>query len=605
MQWLDRRFLFHIHVHATDALPISEGGGAAGPVCATEALLVLLVVWLSVLLPRLGEGGGADERPPRNGERAGDQRNRWSPRCRQEAELLPPVKPLAENRRLHWDRDHLLLTMARCERAGRRMGREPHLGELGHLHVELGCGRRFLLCDGDDGEHSVLACTRAPASPTFGGGVSLSLALSPHPHLPASQLSVREQTTVGYGDMPTLSQRMRVFTLFFGSIGVVFVAASINVIADWFAEQGRRKFIKRQRVLLREAHVVAERVRNGDMLGGAPGSERDSLRKSKDLDEAEGKDLGEAEGKVLGEAEGKSEPETVAAQAVLVGSKLPPIENPPSASDGSNGGANGLPHQPAWNTPPAVASPPAMASPPPSPPVAPHPQDGYERGAPPPGKGGEGSSNTSNSSSSSGEGAKGSEAARKLTPSCQFDPGMVLRVLKALRLTGFFILLCILLGEVSHPPGARRCSPSTPPSRWPSLPCSHPTCSPPTLLSTLPALHPPAGPLYPSSHFRARLLASNAFSLPSFFRSHWPLAPRDLTALTALTATPHPHCSPSLLTLTPSLSPLALPRSKTTSSVASSVLAGDAGGPTVATRGSSRPMATITAGRGSTSCTTL
>jgi len=257
-------------------------------------------------------------------------------------------------------------------------------------------------------------------------------------------------TTVGYGDMPTLSQRMRVFTLFFGSIGVVFVAASINVIADWFAEQGRRKFIKRQRVLLREAHVVAERVRNGDMLGGAPGSERDSLRKSKDLDEAEGKDLGEAEGKVLGEAEGKSEPETVAAQAVLVGSKLPPIENPPSASDGSNGGANGLPHQPAWNTPPAVASPPAMASPPPSPPVAPHPQDGYERGAPPPGKGGEGSSNTSNSSSSSGEGAKGSEAARKLTPSCQFDPGMVLRVLKALRLTGFFILLCILLGEIEN-----------------------------------------------------------------------------------------------------------------------------------------------------------
>ena len=68
-------------------------------------------------------------------------------------------------------------------------------------------------------------------------------------------------TTVGYGDMPTLRQEMRVFTIFFGAIGVVFVASSINVIADWFSERGRKRFIAKQRVLLADAHRVAEAVR--------------------------------------------------------------------------------------------------------------------------------------------------------------------------------------------------------------------------------------------------------------------------------------------------------------------------------------------------------
>ena len=38
-------------------------------------------------------------------------------------------------------------------------------------------------------------------------------------------------TTVGYGDMPTLRQEMRLFTLFFGFVGVTVVAGSINVRA--------------------------------------------------------------------------------------------------------------------------------------------------------------------------------------------------------------------------------------------------------------------------------------------------------------------------------------------------------------------------------------
>jgi hypothetical protein len=42
-------------------------------------------------------------------------------------------------------------------------------------------------------------------------------------------------TTVGYGDMPALSQEMRVVTAFFGIYGVVQIAGSLNVIADWCA----------------------------------------------------------------------------------------------------------------------------------------------------------------------------------------------------------------------------------------------------------------------------------------------------------------------------------------------------------------------------------
>ena len=42
-------------------------------------------------------------------------------------------------------------------------------------------------------------------------------------------------TTVGYGDMPLLSQEIRVVTAFFGIVGVVQIAGSLNVIAEWYA----------------------------------------------------------------------------------------------------------------------------------------------------------------------------------------------------------------------------------------------------------------------------------------------------------------------------------------------------------------------------------
>ena len=69
-------------------------------------------------------------------------------------------------------------------------------------------------------------------------------------------------TTVGYGDMPTLRQEMRVFTIVFGLVGVVVVAGSITVIADWFAQQGRKRFLAQQKALLAEAASVAEGVRS-------------------------------------------------------------------------------------------------------------------------------------------------------------------------------------------------------------------------------------------------------------------------------------------------------------------------------------------------------
>jgi len=68
-------------------------------------------------------------------------------------------------------------------------------------------------------------------------------------------------TTVGYGDMPSLRQEMRLFTMVFGFLGVVFVASSINAIADAFSEMGRKNFISRQRVLLQEAKMATEIVR--------------------------------------------------------------------------------------------------------------------------------------------------------------------------------------------------------------------------------------------------------------------------------------------------------------------------------------------------------
>ena len=73
--------------------------------------------------------------------------------------------------------------------------------------------------------------------------------------------------TVGYGDQPTLPQGLRLFTIFFAVLGVIFVASSITVIADWISEQGRKRFIAKQRLLLLEAHRAAEFVRNRSKAG--------------------------------------------------------------------------------------------------------------------------------------------------------------------------------------------------------------------------------------------------------------------------------------------------------------------------------------------------
>jgi len=74
--------------------------------------------------------------------------------------------------------------------------------------------------------------------------------------------SMVTMTTVGYGDHPTLTQELRIFTMFFALTGVLVVAKSITVIADWFAAEARKRFIAKQRVLLKDAIHVAETVRS-------------------------------------------------------------------------------------------------------------------------------------------------------------------------------------------------------------------------------------------------------------------------------------------------------------------------------------------------------
>ena len=75
-------------------------------------------------------------------------------------------------------------------------------------------------------------------------------------------------TTVGYGDNPTLSQGLRIFTIFFACLGVVFVAGSINIIADWFSEQGQTRFIAQQRVVLENSHRVAAMLKGKGAVEG-------------------------------------------------------------------------------------------------------------------------------------------------------------------------------------------------------------------------------------------------------------------------------------------------------------------------------------------------
>ena len=43
-------------------------------------------------------------------------------------------------------------------------------------------------------------------------------------------------TTVGYGDMPTLPQHMRLVTIVFGLVGVLVIAGQIGVVVDYLAE---------------------------------------------------------------------------------------------------------------------------------------------------------------------------------------------------------------------------------------------------------------------------------------------------------------------------------------------------------------------------------
>lgn len=81
-------------------------------------------------------------------------------------------------------------------------------------------------------------------------------------------------TTVGYGDMPLLSQRMRMITAFFGIFGVVAIAGSLNVIADWFVERARQRFMNKQRGLLKEAQKAGDLVRAEQAAEqGAPSEE--------------------------------------------------------------------------------------------------------------------------------------------------------------------------------------------------------------------------------------------------------------------------------------------------------------------------------------------
>ena len=77
-------------------------------------------------------------------------------------------------------------------------------------------------------------------------------------------------TTVGYGDNPTLSQGLRIFTIFFACLGVVFVGGLIDVMfADWVSKQGQKRFIAQQRVVLEDSRrVAAMRKGKGKVIEG-------------------------------------------------------------------------------------------------------------------------------------------------------------------------------------------------------------------------------------------------------------------------------------------------------------------------------------------------
>lgn len=64
-------------------------------------------------------------------------------------------------------------------------------------------------------------------------------------------------TTIGYGDMPTLPQHMRLITIVFGLVGVLVIAGQIGVVVDYLAEGARKVFIEKQKQIVGEAKRVA------------------------------------------------------------------------------------------------------------------------------------------------------------------------------------------------------------------------------------------------------------------------------------------------------------------------------------------------------------
>ena len=70
-------------------------------------------------------------------------------------------------------------------------------------------------------------------------------------------------TTVGYGDMPTLPQHMRLITIVFGLVGVLVIAGQIGVVVDSLAEGAlvRVRVRVRVRVTVRVRFRVRVRVR--------------------------------------------------------------------------------------------------------------------------------------------------------------------------------------------------------------------------------------------------------------------------------------------------------------------------------------------------------
>ena len=85
-------------------------------------------------------------------------------------------------------------------------------------------------------------------------------------------------TTVGYGDMPTLPQHMRLITIVFGLVGVLVIAGQIGVVVDYLAEGARKVFIEKQKLLVGEAKRVAASLNKEDTRSTAssPGPAADN-----------------------------------------------------------------------------------------------------------------------------------------------------------------------------------------------------------------------------------------------------------------------------------------------------------------------------------------